>query len=253
MRTLALIVLPFLLIGSYAFSTMKRNSLYENPVTLWRSVVESSPGKWRTHMQLAHALMVMGQQKEDSRMHWEALSELQAARQMLSDGLEDQSVAVVYEELGMVNYHLGRVEDAIYVWKEGLKLNPSDATLQSLLSFVLEEKGELDAALGYALAARKKAPYMADTINTLGLIYLGKGEYLNAAEQFLQFQKLRPEEARGYWNAAIAYERSGQYLKAKEMILLYLSREADPDRRETAMSYLVNVEKRMTGQNLQPH
>ncbi len=239
MRKAALILFLWLCTGFLAALTFSRNSIYENPVTLWRSTVARTPDKVRPRLALIRALLIMETLTRNSRFYWEALGELRAVQQLPDYETEDQGV--VYEQLGLANYNLGRVDDAISVWKEGLKLFPSNAVLESSIAFALEEKGNYDDALGYALDAKKHAPTLPTVANTLGLIYLAKGEYLKAAEQFLKFQDLRPEESSGYWNAALAFERAGQYHKAYELTLLYLSRETDSDHRAMAETFLKNM------------
>jgi tetratricopeptide (TPR) repeat protein len=240
MRTAVLSMSLCLWIVCLAVSTYIRNAVYENPVALLRNVVACSPGKWRTRVNFAHELIMMGMRTGESQFYREALAELNNAAASIP--VHGDAMGAYYGELGLAYYHLGRVETAIAQWQEGLKQSPADAETEGNIAYALLDQGKFEEAYEYAFRANQHDPALPIPVHLLGLIFLETGRYRLAAEQFLHYQKLRPEEAGGYWNAALAFEKAGKYQQARAMALAYLSREHDPRQRKSAQSFLIEME-----------
>jgi tetratricopeptide (TPR) repeat protein len=234
--TIAQIAILALIVGCLTVWTVKRNAVYEDMVTFWRSVVESTPDKRRSHHNYAVALSAAGNRSSDGRWSWEALRELRTVLVLPDDG--SVNVRDVYGAIGITYYQLDLVEDAIIAWKEGLTRFPNDANLESYVASAMVRVGRYDEARVHALAAMQADPTVSEVANTLGLICLEKGEYQKAAEHFVRFQELRPEVAMGYWNAAVAFEKAGNYPRAYEMAMLFLAREPDPNLRAKAQFFV---------------
>jgi tetratricopeptide (TPR) repeat protein len=220
--------------------TFQRNAIFSDPVTLWRSVAKSTPNKRRIHQNLATSLLSQGIERRDPGLYWEALRELQTVLFLPDDNGVDPRL--VFGAIGMTYYHLDMVGDAVRAWTEGLERFPGDAALEGNIAFALVRQGRFDEALPHALTSRAADPSLYDVANTLGLIYFEKREYSRAAEQFLAYQELRPEEPLGYWNAALAYEKAGNYLQATEMATRFLAREQDAEKRNRALSFLEDMQ-----------
>jgi tetratricopeptide (TPR) repeat protein len=75
---------------------------------------------------------------------------------------------------------------------------------------------------------------------------MARGEYAKAAEKFQYFLRLRPEDSRGYWNAALAYERAGEYEKSLRFANQFLAMEVDPRYRQAAMQLVNSLNDRMS-------
>jgi tetratricopeptide (TPR) repeat protein len=106
-------------------------------------------------------------------------------------------------------------------------------------------QNRLEEALAHAESAIRMNPYMPEPVNTRGEIYMMKGEPVKAAESFLIFLQLRPEDSRGYWNVALAFERSGQLEKAYQYVNQFLMMEQDPRYRQAAMQLVSSLQSRM--------
>jgi tetratricopeptide (TPR) repeat protein len=94
--------------------------------------------------------------------------------------------------------------------------------------------------------ASRANPYMPEPANTLGEIYMARGEYAKAAEKFLYFLRLRPEDSRGYWNTALAYERAGEYEKSLRFANQFLAMDVDPRYRQSATQLVNSLNSRIT-------
>jgi tetratricopeptide (TPR) repeat protein len=145
----------------------------------------------------------------------------------------------------VVYFRLGLIDESIASWKKGLEYAYMDPGLLNNLSIALMKQQRVDEALAYATMAVKANPYMPEPANSLGEIYMAKGEFGKAAESFLLFVQLRPEDSRGYWNAALAYERAGEYEKALRFVNQFLAMDTDPRYRQTAVQLANSLSERL--------
>jgi len=77
------------------------------------------------------------------------------------------------------------------------------------LAIALMKQKRIDEAASYAETAVRHNEQMAEPMNTLGEIYLAKGDARKAAHYFKRYLVLRPEDSRGYWNTALALKEAG--------------------------------------------
>jgi len=82
---------------------------------------------------------------------------------------------------------------------------------------------------------------MPEPLNTLGEIFLAKGESRRAAEYFKKFLQLRPEDSRGYWNAALALREAGDNAEAIAYASQFLAVERDPRYRQMAEELIAQL------------
>jgi tetratricopeptide (TPR) repeat protein len=240
LSTAALIGMSLLMVyvGYMTVSAHKRNSIYLNPVTLWKSAVESAPNKRRTHENYGQALSTAGRLQE-------ALQQFKTVLALPDDG--SVPLRDVHREIGVVYFRLGLIEESIGAWKKGLEYAYMDPGLLNNISIALMKQRRFDEALSHAEMASRANPYMPEPANTLGEIYMAKGDYKKAAQYFMAFLQLRPEDARGYWNAALAYERAGEYEKSLRFANQFLAMEGDPRYRQSAMLLVDSLNDRMGG------
>jgi superkiller protein 3 len=236
----ALIGMSLLLLymGYLTVLAFQRNTIFHSTVTLWKSAVESAPDKRRTHENYGQALSTAG-------LLDEALRQFKTVLALPDDG--SVPLRDVYREIGVVYFRLGLIDESISAWKKGLEYAYGDAGLLNNISIALMKQQRFDEALSHAEVAVRANPYMPEPNNTLGEIYMAKGEYGKAAEKFLFFLQLRPEDARGYWNAALAYERAGDYEKALRLANQFAAMEPDPRFRQQAMQLINSLNERMKG------
>jgi tetratricopeptide (TPR) repeat protein len=228
--------LLLLYVGYMTVSAFKRNSIYYNPVTLWKSATESAPDKRRTHENYGQALSTAG-------LLQEALQQFKTVLALPDDG--SVPLRDVHREIGVVYFRLGLIDESITAWKKGLEYAYGDAGLLNNISIALMKQQRFDEALAHALMATQANPYMPEPNNTLGEIYMAKGEYAKAAEKFLFFLRLRPEDSRAYWNTALAFERSGDYEKSLQFANQFLAMEPDPRYRQGAMQLVNSLNSRI--------
>jgi len=239
LSTAALIGMSLLIlyVGYMTVSAFKRNSIYLNPVTLWKSAVQSAPDKRRTHENYGQALSTAG-------LLDEALRQFKTVLALPDDG--SVPMRDVQREIGVVYFRLGLLDESITAWKKGLEHAYMDAGLLNNISIALMKLQRFDEALSHAEMAVRANPNMPEPANTLGEICMAKGDYKKAAQYFIKFLQLRPEDPRAYWNAALAFERAGEYETSLRFASQFLAMEPDPRYRQAAMQLVNSLNSRIS-------
>ncbi len=239
MRTVVRIIAPAVLliaVTALLSLTFLRNRVYENSVSVWKSMVEASPNKRRPHQNLGQALSTAG------KLH-EALNEFKIVLSLDDDG--SVPMRDIYREIGVVYFRLGLFDESVIAWQKGLQFAPSDSGLLNNLAIAFLKLKRLDEAVSHARAAAQNNPYMPEPVNTLGEIYLAKGDPRMAAEQFKRYLYLRPEDSRGYWNAALALREAGDLEGSLEYATRFLAREQEPAFRRNAAQLVEHLRGRL--------
>lgn len=211
--------------AALAAAAVERNAIYLNSVKVWESIAKSSPTKRRPHQNYGQALSTAGQLKE-------ALDQFKIVLSLEDDG--SVPMRDVYREIGVVYFRLGLFDEAIIAWQNALKHAPFDSGVLNNLAIAFLKQKRIDEAASHAETASRTNPNMPEPWNTLGEIYLSKGDPRKAASYFKQYLHLRPEDSRGYWNAALALREAGQYEEAIQYAVQFLAREPDPRYRVSA-------------------
>jgi tetratricopeptide (TPR) repeat protein len=241
--SVTIIVLSILIIGALSAAAHSRNSIYQNHVTLWESVVKQSPNKRRAHENLGQALSTAGSVSRDpveaGKLYNAALQQFQAVLSLKDDG--SVPMRDLYREIGVVYFRQGRFGDAIVAWQTGLRYAPNDPSLLNNLSIAYMQTGRFDEAASIASAALSVDPYMPQALNTMGQVAMAKNEYDKAAQFFLKAIEQEPDVPARYWNAAIALEQAKRYDMAFQYAKKYQSMESDPLLQQKANAYLEHL------------
>ena len=197
-------------------ATLARNIVYRDTVTIWKSMVESSPNKRRPHENYGQALSTAGYLPE-------ALREFQTVLALPDDG--SVPMRDLYREIGVVYFRMNLIDESVIAWQKGLQYAPFDSGLLNNLSIALLKQKRFEEAISYAETAARYNPGMPEPMNTLGELYLAKGEPRKAAEYFKKFLQLRPEDSRGYWNVTLALREAGDNAEAMAYASKFLAVE----------------------------
>jgi len=121
----------------------------------------------------AYAALLVAQDRTD-----EAIAQYQKV-------IEKRPAAQAYTMLGILEDSRGKTAEAEKNYRKALEIAPESAIAANNLAWLIaENQGNLDEALQLATAAVGRNQMVAGFYDTLGLIYLRKGLYPPAVEQF---------------------------------------------------------------------
>lgn len=193
-----LTVALILVTGLYAHGTVQRNTVWKDDESLWRDVVEKSPGSAVAHYNLASALNSRG-------LVDGAIEEYQTA-------IRIQPAAVAYTGLGAAYQAKGLLTEAAEQYAQAVRLQPGDADAHSLLAAAYAESGALDSAIEHFRVVVQLQQDSADAQYNLGAAYLEKGLPMEAIPHLESAVRLNPAASlfRSELQRALAMQTPGK-------------------------------------------
>jgi len=136
------------------------------------------------------------------------------AKTEFSHPIADPVVEIFKHALRLQNQ--GKIDEAIALYKSGLKLDPNRAEAYNNLGICYGKKKQIKKAQeAYEMAIRLK-PRFPEVYNNLGWLLLETGDPERAIEQFQKGLNLAPRTLHIWTNLAWAYHVKGDYQKAIE-------------------------------------
>ncbi|MBI4718264.1 MAG: tetratricopeptide repeat protein [Planctomycetes bacterium] len=121
-------------------------------------------------------------------------------------------------ELGELHQVAGNNAAARTAYEEAVRYEPGNWQALNNLAYVLSDQlQEPKLALPYAKAAVKSASN-ADTLDTLGWIYVHLGDFRLATAELTRALQLNPDLAIAYYHLAEAYRRGQQFTPAADLL-----------------------------------
>jgi tetratricopeptide (TPR) repeat protein len=122
----------------------------------------------------------------------------------------------------------GRKEEAIASYRKGLELQPGNPEVLNNLAFLLAEaRKDLDDALRMAQQAQKQSPDSPAVADTIGFVYLQKGQPDAALQIFSNLSRKYPDKSLFHYRCAVALLAKGDKAKAQEALHKALSTGPD--------------------------
>src|SRR6185436_13350949 len=110
-------------------------------------------------------------------------------------------------------------DEAIAVGQRETDLDPLSPSKKGIVPFILLRAGRCDEALEAFQKLHREYPPYIPAANNIGVAYLCKGLYKEAAAQFEKTVPVQEAPARAsFANLAFAYGKSGRREKAQEML-----------------------------------
>ncbi|MEK6799190.1 MAG: tetratricopeptide repeat protein [Planctomycetota bacterium] len=181
----------------------------EEGVTLLRSAVPEETGLRRANDRLLVRLLSSGKRYDEASGVLDLLS---------SSASNDRERAALLQEKGDILQLAGRVDEAVIVYEQVLSYAPKNwVTLNNLAYLLSDRKSDNQRALPHALQA-VRAVDNAITLDTLGWIYVGLGNYPAAIAELTRAIRQDDEYAWAYYHLGEAYRRSGQFSDAGDVL-----------------------------------
>jgi len=121
---------------------------------------------------------------------------------------------MAYNNLGVVQFEKGSVEDAIEKYQQSLRLHPDYPEAHYNLGSALLQKGYADEAIRYCEEALKIQPNEPDAHVVLGNAFMAKRDVDRAINQYQQALAVRPEDSNAHYNLGIALQEKGETERA---------------------------------------
>ncbi|OGR03453.1 MAG: hypothetical protein A2511_02820 [Deltaproteobacteria bacterium RIFOXYD12_FULL_50_9] len=121
----------------------------------------------------------------------------------------------------------GRIDEAIYHFKEAIRINPHYDQAHYNLGNALEGSGMLEEALGHYEEAIRSNPKFALAHYNMGVVYEKMAKPTEAANHYIEAIRLKSNYAMAYNNLGILYAKQGDYQKALEHFETALTLQPD--------------------------
>jgi tetratricopeptide (TPR) repeat protein len=210
---------------SYSLSTIKRNTVWKDDLTLWSETVRKSPDSHVVHDNLGVAYYKQGQLDE-------AMEEFRIALKLKPD------YEKTHNNLGVVYDKLGRTDEAIEEFLTALKLKPDFAEAHYNLGTAYNVRGRIDEAIDEYKEAIRLKPDYANAHSNLGIAYGKKGFLDMAIQEFLTAIRFKTDFAGAHFNLGLAYMRKGLRDEAIKEFEAVLNSRPDDARARTILESL---------------
>jgi protein O-mannosyl-transferase len=131
---------------------------------------------------------------------------------------------MAYNNLGVVQFEKGNIDDAIHKYEQSLRLHPKYPEAHYNLGSALLQKGYADDAIQQCEEALKIQPNEPDAHVVLGNAFMAKQDVDRAIAHYVQALHLRPDDSNAHYNLGTALKQKGdvergaqEYEKALEL------------------------------------
>jgi Flp pilus assembly protein TadD len=122
--------------------------------------------------------------------------------------------------------------DKVYFWRDCLQKNPTDYRIYNNLGKALEEKGEVEVAIGMYEKAISTNPEHLRAYNNLGVALLNRGKTDEASEVLQEALEKGPEHPETNYNLGLTHSARNELQEAEEYYLKaheHFPKDNDPD------------------------
>src|SRR5437588_1751723 len=137
---------------------------------------------------------------------------------------------MAYNNLGVVQFEKGSIEDAIEKYQQSLRLHPDYPEAHYNLGSALLQKGYADEAIRQCEEALKIQPNEPDAHIVLGNAFMAKQDVDRAIAHYDQALQLRPDDSNAHYNLGTALKQKGDAERAAQEYekALELERQRQP-------------------------
>jgi protein O-mannosyl-transferase len=195
------------LIGIYLIflgaATVRRNSLYLRPFSMWQDAISKYPANPRAHHSLA---LLYFEQKE----YGKAVREFEKALE-LQPGAAD-----THADLGLAYQRQKEYSRAAAEYEKAMELKPDSAETHNNLGVLYKEQKEYEKAAREYEKALEAEPGFVEARGNLGIIYQEQKEYGRAINAYEEALKIQPDYVRALKNLGSVHFALKEYGKTIE-------------------------------------
>ncbi|MFB2922130.1 tetratricopeptide repeat protein [Aerosakkonema funiforme] len=134
---------------------------------------------------------------------------IQAANQVIEDGLALQENAIAYFYKGVILYEQKNIDGAKEAFQKAIEEDPNYAPAHYTLGILLDEQGKLDEAQPEYEQAINLSPNMVGALYKLGLILYKQGKRVEAISEYQQAIDLEIDWVEAHNNIGVALAEQG--------------------------------------------
>jgi protein O-mannosyl-transferase len=123
---------------------------------------------------------------------------------------KNPSCWMAYNNLGVLQFHKGDVDDAIRQYEQSLRFNPDYPEARYNLGGALLQKGQVEEAINECKRALELQPNDPDAHVVLGNAFMAKQDLDRAISEYEQALTLRPEDSNAHYNLGVALQQQGE-------------------------------------------
>jgi protein O-mannosyl-transferase len=123
--------------------------------------------------------------------------------------IKSPNIARPYSNLGVAMSNLKKIEEAIHLYDNALRIEPDDVKTHNNLANDLDKEGRTDEAINHYLQAIRINPNYADAYFNLGNALHKKGRTDEAINLYLQAIRINPNFAKAHNNLANGLDKQG--------------------------------------------
>ncbi|HZQ20717.1 MAG TPA: tetratricopeptide repeat protein [Terriglobales bacterium] len=176
-------------------------NFYEDAIPLLESGLKIAPRRADLHAALGESYFMSGRTEK-------AIDEFQKL-------IEIDPSARSYSFMGLAYRHLGRFDEAMKYFKEGLKKDPRDAACLFNLGYIEEHQGSYTQADEHFQQALHSNPTFAEALLELANLRTRDKSFAKAADLLRRYVKVSHDPASGYYKLAMV-ERSMHQMDAAQ-------------------------------------
>ena len=246
MQVLATAVLAALVIF-YSALSIKQNTRWKNPLTLYTWTLAHAPESVRTLTSLGVTYKAMGKEEEAIQCYEKAqnldpeyVSAIISLAVLYNGSGHKQKAIELYQKvlsmrpnhakayfnLGLVYDELGKRDDAVKMYNRSLENAAFNIRAHNNLANIYREMGKTDKAIASYKKAIELDPGFVEAYGNLGLTYIDKGEYKKALSVLDKAVKIDPTDPRIYSFLGDAYSDCGE--KEKSVTMYKAALQHDP-------------------------
>ena len=127
---------------------------------------------------------------------------------------KNPSCWMAHNNLGVVQFQKGEIDDAISKYRQSLQLNPDYPEARYNLGGAFLRKGEVNQAISECEKAIKLQPNDPDAHVVLGNAFMAKQEVDRAINEYAEALALSPEDSNAHYNLGVALQQRGEIDRA---------------------------------------
>jgi tetratricopeptide (TPR) repeat protein len=143
-----------------------------------------------------------------------------------------------YTNIGLTDIEWEKYGSALASIQKALTLSPNNARALYYDALIERRTGHQDVEMADLLEVVRQYPDSRDARRELGISYYQQHKNQEAMEQFIELQRIDPDDLAAHYNLSILYRRAGMKNKAAEEQAQFVTKKFDPGAPTYSLDFL---------------